>query len=148
MRRALLCAIGCLVPAIIVGCAPVPIWETAREYRVLSATPLDVTYACVMWATDSLGYTVRASDRTGGFARVERYYVPYVHYQARDLINVSILAAGDNRTALRLTAWTEETHRDLFGPTDISDRVIKDANALAARCGGGPVAVWSDTALT
>jgi|HubBroStandDraft_6_1064221.scaffolds.fasta_scaffold192949_1 hypothetical protein len=137
-----------LALVIIVGCAPVPTWETAREYRLVSATPLDATYGCVVSVTDSLGYTVRASDRAGGFVRVERYYVPYIHWQARDLINVSIIPQSDARATLRLTAWTEETHRDLFGPTDISPRVLADATQLAARCGGGPLTVWSDTART
>lgn len=148
MSRALTSLVAWLMPATIIGCAAVPTWETAREYRVLTATPQDATYACVVSLTDSLGYTVRASDRTGGFVRVERYYVPYVHYQARDLINASIITRSDHRTALRLTAWTEETHRDLFGPTDISDRVLKDATELATRCGGGALTVWSDTART
>jgi hypothetical protein len=139
---------ACFTLVIIVGCAPVPVWETAREYRTLSATPLDATYGCVVSVTDSLGYTVRASDRAGGFVRVERYYVPYVHWQARDLINVSIFPRSDARMTLRLTAWTEQTHRDLFGPTDISDRVLADAALLATRCGGGPLRVWSDTART
>ena len=89
---------------------------------MLSTTPQDATYACVVSLSDSLG--------------------------ARDLINVSILARSDNGTTLRLTAWTEETHHDHFGPVDISDRVIQNASALAARCGGGPMTVWSDTART
>jgi hypothetical protein len=136
------------MPATIIGCAAVPVWATAREYRVLAASAQDATYASVVSLTDSLGYSVRASDRTGGFVRVERYYVPPVHYQARDLINASIVTGSDHRAALRLTAWTEETHRDLFGPTDVSDRVLKDATELATRCGGGRLTVWSDTART
>jgi len=146
MPRALLSAVASVLAISIVSCAPVPTWETAREYRMLSPTPLDATYACVVSVTDSLGYTVRASDRAGGFVRVERYYVPYVHWQARDLINVSILPRSDTRTTLRLTAWTEETHRDVFGPVDISTRVLVDAAQLATHCGGGPITVWSDTA--
>lgn len=148
MSRAKMSLVAWLMPATIIGCAAVPTWATAREYRVLTATPQDATYACVVSLTDSLGYSVRASDRSGGFVRVERYYLPPIHFQARDLINASIVTRGDRSTALRLTAWTEETHRDQFGPTDLSDRVLKDATELASRCGGGTLTVWSDTART
>lgn len=135
-----------LTAATVVGCAPVPTWRTAREYRVLAVSPQDATFGCVVALTDSLGYTVRASDRSGGFVRVERYYLPPVHWYARDLINVAIITDHEHRPTVRLTAWTEETFRDLFRPTDLSDQVVKDATEVAVRCGGGPLTVWSDTA--
>jgi len=146
MSRALTLLVACGLTATAVGCVAAPTWRVAREYRVLAISPQDATYGCVVALTDSLGYTVRASDRSGGFVRVERYYLPPVHLYARDLINVSIITDHERRTAVRLTAWTEETYRDLFRQTDLSDQVLRDATALAVRCGGGPLTVWSDTA--
>jgi hypothetical protein len=111
MSRALTSVVAWLTLATVTGCAQVPVWEAAREYRVLATTPREATYACVVSLTDSLGYTVRASDRFGGFVRVERDYVPadayhgrYIQYQARDLINVSIITDTERRMAVRLTA--------------------------------------------
>lgn len=105
-----------------------------HQYREVAPVAPDVAYTCAQLVLDSLGYTVKSSDRVGGFLKAERSYLLGSHF---DILTLAMIKQTDSQSELHVTAETEAVGADGGrGPFLLSGQVKAEANLLLTRCGG------------
>jgi hypothetical protein len=131
-RVAAVSVLACVAAA----CASV----TPREYRAFTSVTPDSAYNCAQVLVDSLGYTLRSSDRTSGFLSGDRVYRTTLYGERTDLLTLTILKQSSGQSELHVTAGTncvQPGSDNARGPVAPSDKVVQDATFLLARCGNG-----------
>jgi hypothetical protein len=123
--------VACLVP-------PPPL-----ELRESALVAPDAAYGCALGLVDSLGYTLRASDRASGFLSAGRAYTVFAG-QRRDQLTVAILKVNDS-TQVHVTAKTTDVTAKQDGADNAttigaSDKLASDAILILSRCGDARVA--------
>jgi|GEM_PF-5309042 hypothetical protein len=126
-----------LLACVAAGCASV----TPREYRAFAPVAPEAAYNCAQVLVDSLGYTLRSSDRATGFLSGARAYSAGIFGERTDLLTVTILKQSSGQSEFHVTAGTNGVQvvnsDDVRGPIAPSDKVMGDAVFLLARCGNG-----------
>jgi len=117
-----------------VGCVGRP--ETYRQSATLAP---ETAYTCASRVIDSLGYTVQASDKSGGFLRATRQKA-WPFNQNLDVLTFRVAADTGGKAGLEVTAGGDalsgdanHTARVITGP---SDRASDDAQLVLSRCAG------------
>lgn len=103
-----------------------------KQYRTTTPLAPKSAYECALSIVDSLNYTLRSSDRTGGFFTAEKSYLLGSRY---DVLTVSTLKRGGGTTELHVTAETDGVDQNGRGATILSGGVQADANLVMGRCG-------------
>jgi hypothetical protein len=118
-----------------VGCVGRP-----ETYHQSASVAPDTAYTCASHVIDSLGYTVQASDKSGGFLRATRQRSG-LFSQDLDVLTLKVAADTAGKAGVSVTAGGDAlreaannaTARVITGP---SGRASDDAHLVLSRCAG------------
>jgi hypothetical protein len=134
-----------LIAVVGIACAPN---VTPQQYRVLTPVPSKTAYACALALVDSLGYTLKSSDRASGFLTSEK---TFNKGRGWEVLTVATLNASSDKTELHVTAETDVDVMDLKSgiltrtPTTPDGTALEDAGIVITHCGGPNAVAENDS---
>jgi hypothetical protein len=134
-----------LIAVVGISCVPN---VTPQQYRVVTPVPSTTTYACALALVDSLGYTLKSSDRASGFLTGEK---TFNKGRGWEVLTVATLNESAGKTELHVSAETDidatsqKSAVPTRTPTTPDNTALEDAGTVITHCGGPNAVAENDT---